>query len=327
MFNSPQSPLAASGNPNIAAQIHQYQQRQEHLMASTQRRIQQEAEARRHSRGAENASATLQPPHNHSDTYHQHHASLPLNFGSSGYPSAAFSANPRLSVQQELAPGSGPAHPYRYMNDESLAQISYSPSVANDAFSVTRPLELRSRTTNSASVEIADPEIAKHAQLDETAADLSHLKGEVITPSPPVKRRASSDSEARLTDDDEFVARVVEEPHIQPLSIRPSEIVAETEAEDPFHAFDRAFEPWESGDNEWLYSLQTECARPGAVCECGDSCCCPGCFTHTNNPGDRGLYDTMLNKLGAILGPEEEASEKDKENCQSTSPATNDAKL
>jgi hypothetical protein len=77
-------------------------------------------------------------------------------------------------------------------------------------------------------------------------------------------------------------------------------------ANDVFPALDKIFDPWDTADNEWLYSLQTECARPGAVCECGDSCCCPGCFTHTNNPGDRGVYNTMVNKLGAIL-------EKDKE--------------
>lgn len=92
------------------------------------------------------------------------------------------------------------------------------------------------------------------------------------------------------------------------LSMKSSEGEIQEEehaASEAFHGLDKML-AWGDGDNEWLYSLQTECARPGAVCECGDSCCCPGCFTHTNNPGDRGVYNTMINKLGAILEPEEE---------------------
>jgi len=75
---------------------------------------------------------------------------------------------------------------------------------------------------------------------------------------------------------------------------------------DVFPGLEKVFDNWDAADNEWLYSLQTECAKPGAICECGDSCCCPGCFTHTNNPGDRGVYNTMLNKLGSILENEKD---------------------
>jgi len=91
----------------------------------------------------------------------------------------------------------------------------------------------------------------------------------------------------------------------------------ETGAES-FPNLDKIFENWDAADNEWLYSLQTECARPGAVCECGDSCCCPGCFTHTNNPGDRGVYNTMLNKMGAIL--ENSADKTDEGGSSSSKP-------
>jgi hypothetical protein len=108
--------------------------------------------------------------------------------------------------------------------------------------------------------------------------------------------------------------------------LKPSEVVEEAEA-DAFPTFDKVFENWDAADNEWLYSLQTECARPGAVCECGDSCCCPGCFTHTNNPGDRGVYNTMLNKLGAILEPEKEEFGNGSKPCHSTTTNANDAKL
>ena len=85
--------------------------------------------------------------------------------------------------------------------------------------------------------------------------------------------------------------------------------IDEDAASDVFPGLDKVFDNWDAADNEWLYSLQTECAKPGAVCECGDSCCCPGCFTHTNNPGDRGVYNTILNKLGSILETEKEEQE------------------
>jgi len=78
---------------------------------------------------------------------------------------------------------------------------------------------------------------------------------------------------------------------------------------DSFPVLERMFDSWDAADTEWLYSLQTECAKPGAVCECGDSCCCPGCFTHTNNPGDRGVYQAMLSKLGTMLETEEQENE------------------
>jgi hypothetical protein len=73
---------------------------------------------------------------------------------------------------------------------------------------------------------------------------------------------------------------------------------------DVLPSFNVDFEDWDVADNDWLYGLQTECSKPGVVCECGDSCCCPGCLTHTNNPGDCNVYIKVMSKMGGMLEPE-----------------------
>src|SRR6266496_2953388 len=78
LFQTPQShSLSSSVDPNISAQVQHFRRRQDYLVASTQRRIQQEAElARKHHHEPENFIGSLQqstPPL--ADPYH-HRASL-----------------------------------------------------------------------------------------------------------------------------------------------------------------------------------------------------------------------------------------------------------
>jgi len=107
-----------------------------------------------------------------------------------------------------------------------------------------------------------------------------------------------------------------------PIKAKPGELGEENTSDE----FPTLYES-EGADHEWLYSLHTECAVPGAVCECGDSCCCPGCFTHTNNPGDKHVYNAMLQKLAGLTGDEEEQAEGNLGMSTENSPSSADSKL
>ena len=49
---------------------------------------------------------------------------------------------------------------------------------------------------------------------------------------------------------------------------------------------------------ESIFDFDNECSKPGAQCQCGEKCCCPGCRTHYDNPGDRVLIDALSGRIG-----------------------------
>lgn len=344
-FQSPQPQAISDVSPNITAQVQQFQRRQEHLMASTQRRIQQEAEwARKYGRDSENYLESLQ----HSapilvDPYH-HRSSLPISFeSSSAQETVTRSLEHHSNMQQHQqyrdtrASEAGNVGRYNYVQNISQS-IPYATALAPTLFHHPSDIELEQRRKSGPSIMLSQK------NQSEGRVHNSNLTTQLIVESSsssqtslPIKATNSEngvlDDQSRTESIDEYKSHVGEEQQ-QEASENISKTV-ETDEEavsEPFPGLEKIFDSWDATDNEWLYSLHTECARPGAVCECGDSCCCPGCFTHTNNPGDRGVYNTMLNKLGAILetGKEEQGTQPEKPSVlTSTKPATNnpDAKL
>lgn len=216
--------------------------------------------------------------------------------------------------------------------------MPYATALATTLFRHPSDIELEQRRKSGPSIMLSQK------NQSEGRVHNSNLTAQLIVESSsssqtslPIK---ATNSEHGVLDDhsstesiDEYKSHVGEEQQ-QEASENISK-AAETDEDtvsESFPGLDKIFDSWDATDNEWLYSLHTECARPGAVCECGDSCCCPGCFTHTNNPGDRGVYNTMLNKLGAILetGKEEQGIQPEKLSVlTSAKPATNnpEAKL
>jgi len=190
------------------------------------------------------------------------------------------------------------------MNDKPLVQTCYSPPILNDAFHPHLSADSHTKTTPIL-IPSVDTIIVQNTP-DANHIDISNSNSASISSS-PVKHRDSSGSDTRPTD-------LGHEPDLQSeeeefgtplLSVEPSEVVTEAEA-DVFTSFNPDLDDWDAADNDWLYVLQTECSKPGAVCECGPSCCCPGCFTHTNNPGDRDVYIKVMSKMGGMLEPEKE---------------------
>ena len=52
-----------------------------------------------------------------------------------------------------------------------------------------------------------------------------------------------------------------------------------------------------SGLPSWVLSYDSNCARPGATCTCGDDCRCPGCVTHLNNLGDKAMFEGVVDAV------------------------------
>jgi len=344
LYQPPQN-LASSttSNQNVIAQVQQFQRRQEHLMASTQRRIQQEAElARRQSRDVDNGLGSL-PPSSQSqlpEPYHPHRASLPITYDSSLQISPSLhSADRRLSVPQQRytdirTSDTDRSDTYRYIHDTSpsLSHIPYATTLSNSLFRFPPSLESQHQKPPSASIgtesTLPDGRVQKsrfyrsetHAKPSDAPADAPHTLQEQGKPDGAFESSHKGPTAQLEIRSDETSLGKGDLPELD-----------EEGASDVFPGLEKVFDNWDAADNEWLYSLQTECAKPGAICECGDSCCCPGCFTHTNNPGDQGVYNTMLNKLGSILETEqdEQGSAKSKP-CASTlrsSTSGADAKL
>ena len=334
LFQDSQSHSSSSGvNPNISAQVQQFQRRQEYLMASTQRRIQQEAElARKYHRDSENFIGSLQhqPTPPLVDPYH-HRASLPVNFESSAHHDiTARDMEHHSNLKQHPyrdSRGSESANigGYNYVHDISQA-IPYATALSTTFFRHPSVIELEHRrksvplvTTGQSHTPSETP--AQEPVLASKSATESNSSSQIS-----VSLNITNSENAVLDDDtttdsvDEY--RVQSGEPQQESSIPKSKGVEidEEAVGESFPGLEKMFDSWDAADNEWLYSLQTECARPGAVCECGDSCCCPGCFTHTNNPGDRGVYSTLLNKMGAILETEKEELEINRSKpCHSSS--------
>jgi hypothetical protein len=313
--------LSAPINPIISAQVQQFQRRQEHLMASTQRRIQQEFEwARKQNRDPENQLGVAQhPPAPLPGLYH-HRASLPLNFESSVHnePASRITEHQLDLYYQSYrdARSSLPTHAGTYDYSQDVSQtLSHSPYVASLSTTLFRhpaiiEMEQKRRSGHST---ISDWRLNEEIRSrDPTVTVSSHIESKTSSPAleaANTRNPIAVDMADQSVDDIVAYKVNLEGEQLDSHSVKSSagEVQEEeTTVSEAFQGLDKMFDTWGEGDNEWLYSLQTECARPGAVCECGDSCCCPGCFTHTNNPGDRGVYNTMLNKLGAILEPEKE---------------------
>jgi len=304
-------------NPVMTAQVQQFQRRQEQLMQSTHRRMQQEAELHRRNTDSENLLGTLHQPSVVVDPYHR--ASLPVNFESSVHHDlSSRSTEHHINLQQpsyrETRPHEQIQTPtYTYTPDitHTLGHIPYAASLSAQLFrppSVTE-MDIRRQSVQpilqptSREIHQEIPKQNSYVTVKETSQLSNSSQSSLSLETVDSDTSPYDDLTHNPLDDINKQIPPSQLPPHQPIDLAKSKLPLledETVAES-FPNLDKIFENWDAADNEWLYSLQTECARPGAVCECGDSCCCPGCFTHTNNPGDRGVYNTMLNKMGAIL--------------------------
>lgn len=338
LFQEPQSHSLSSA---VSAQVQQFQRRQEYLMASTQRRIQQEAElARKHHRDSENFIGSLQqqPTPPLVDPYN-HRASLPVSFESSVHHDAtARNMEQRLNLQQHPyrpSRGSEPANVggYSYVHDISQT-IPYATALSTTLFRHPSATELEHRRNSVPPVMVdqshnpSDIPTLEPLLTAKSAAESNSSSQASLSVNTTNSENAILDDHSAMNNVDEYKVQSGGERESSILKSKGIEIDEEAVSE-AFPGLEKIFDSWDATDNEWLYSLQTECARPGAVCECGDSCCCPGCFTHTNNPGDRGVYNTMLNKMGAMLETEKEQGTNRSKPCHASSTLVGnpDAKL
>jgi hypothetical protein len=330
ILNNPHA-MSSSANTGVAAQVHLFHQRQNELFASTQRRIQQDAAMGRQSDyGPSSHSAQFFHSQSAEHYHSQHRAPLPTKVGSSANLGAAFASESPLNIQQDFheVRATKPDQTYQYVNDELLSQICYSPTIPNGAFNPRLSIDSHSKAIPVLpSVSLDDAGIVQNTPPDANHIGISNSNSECISSS-LVTHRDSSGSDTRPTDlgnDPDFQSEE-EDINARLLSVKPSEVVTEAEADGPTF-YDTAIDDFEGTDSDWLYTLHTECSKPGVECQCGDSCCCPGCFTHTNNPGDRDVYNKMVGKMAAMLEPENEGlvPEND-ESCHLTT-ITDEAKV
>jgi hypothetical protein len=338
-FQAPQNQAVPSNaNQNVAVQ--QFQRRQEQLMASTQRRIQEEAELRRRSRDGENMLGSLQQNASTHlpEPYHHQRASLSANLGSSVHSNDVSASSQRLMSQHTYQPtrDSDPElTPFNYVHDPSQAldHLPYAASLANTVFRFPSSVEMQPRRTSISQLGSNLEPMGAHTERSSYPSESGTKPNDVSTSSVasmPLQHQTTGISSHETHSNNGIVAFNSHHDGLRTDKGNPPDLDDEV-ASEAFPALDKVFENWDSTDNEWLYSLQTECAKPGAVCECGDSCCCPGCFTHTNNPGDRDVYNTMLNKLGSILEADKEPESSHNKACvpSTSKPSTNstEAKL
>jgi hypothetical protein len=332
--------LSSDINQNISAQVQQFQRRQEYLMASTQRRIQQEADlARKHHRNSDSFIGSLQQqPTPLVDPYHR--VSLPVNFESSVHHGATvrnMEQHSNLQHHQFRDSRSSEAANiggYNYVHDISQA-IPYATALSTTLFRHPSAIEIEHRRKSVPPVTVVRSHTPSVIPTHEpglaakSAAESNSSSQTSLTLNTTNSENVIVEDHSATDNVDEYKVQSEEQ---EESSIRKSKGVEidEEAVGESFPGLEKIFESWDAADNEWLYTLQTECARPGAVCECGDSCCCPGCFTHTNNPGDRGVYNTVLNKMGTILDTEKEEQDTSRgKPCHSSSTLAGnpDAKL
>ena len=223
--------------------------------------------------------------------------------------------------------GSEPANVdgYSYVHDISQA-MPYATAISTTLFRHPSVIELESTRKSVPSVLTGQRDMQSRTPAQETLlATKTALESNSFSQRSLSLNTTSSENPTsghHSTTDTVDESKVKRGGEQQESSIPKSrEVEVEEEAiGESFPGLEKMFDSWDGADNEWLYSLHTDCARPGAVCECGDSCCCPGCFTHTNNPGDRGVFNTMLNRMGTILetGNEEQETRRSKP-CHSSS--------
>jgi hypothetical protein len=304
--------MSTPSSAQMSAQIQHFQLRQEYLMASAQRRMQQDLEmARKRGRGPEAlptpVSAVSQFPE-----FYSHRASLPANFESSLHHDPIIRGpEQHLASYNQLRP----SDPSMYSYVHELQTIPYAASLSSTLFRHPAIVEVQPRRQSPPpSASELEEKVSDAANNPDptSSADSSILSNNSSQTSLPLHATNTEDSVADIAP-----TRLSDEYSKQDPTTVVDDIgsgkevvqLGEDSLPDSFPVLERMFDSWDAADTEWLYSLQTECAKPGAVCECGDSCCCPGCFTHTNNPGDRGVYQAMLSKLGTMLETEEEENE------------------
>jgi hypothetical protein len=322
LYQPSQGSVSSASSPNLAVHVQHFQRRQEHLVAATQRRLQLEAEqSRRQSRDNDNPLVPLSPASQSQlpEPYHPHRASLPVNYGSSLNVNANLnSSDHRLSVPQSSYPETRPSDTersdsYRYVHDtsQSLSHVPYATTLSNTLFRFPPSIEAHPLKHPLSSFPSEPTLPAGHPEKYRSFHTESHTKSAIPVTSTNTSLPLQEEKSNTASDNPRknAVAQVDGQSGGNLLAKGNLPEMDEDAASDVFAGLDKDFSNLDAADNEWLYLLQTECAKPGAVCECGDSCCCPGCFTHTNNPGDIGVYNAMLNKLGSILENEKEEQE------------------
>lgn len=313
-------------NPTVTAHMEQFQKTQNRLLLQTQQRILQGGQSYRmaDTRGFDPRSIS-----NRSlvETYRHN----------------LYDENPSLSFETSLPENSGHVAPtdqhHMYQNTGNLAGgssalLSYTEDMLRPLFQPPYANVLPNNPYRQTSI---NHEAQKKSTNSDAAPPIISMNENEIGDyraqfPPPYIGSGESHGKVHSTSNDSTEGSSV--PHdlygklesqvVQPTNGKSGEVGEET-ASDEFAAY---FGP-EGADAEWLFTLRTECAVPGTECECGDSCCCPGCFTHTDNPGDRMIMDVMLKKIAGLQGDKEEQEEEgqlDMSAEKSTSSST-DSKL
>jgi len=350
IFQSTHSPSLPTKTPQeIAAHIQNYQRRQQELLASTQRRIQLEAHtARRQGRDLTTGYNPLQPTsHSQTLSHSQALSSQALSSPAISHSQTLDSYHPPTSLAVNYVPPSdvGMSHsdfrenlsaqsysglslndtphtdPYRYFQDTSainqsaLNQFTYASSISNPIYRPpTQRIPSLPATSPPTQLSYGHTETQEEEPLPKANLPTGRTQPESSPPN-PTQEEATQDSKPQEKED-------------IPQNPTDPDLTHDDLTSEIFSGFERVgVESFDAADNEWLYSLDTPCARPGAVCECGPTCCCPGCFTHTNNPGDKGVYNTMLNKLGGILSATNEEEAGNGKSCHSRNSTSGEVKL
>jgi hypothetical protein len=312
-------PLTSNTSPNVIAQVHEFRRRQEQLMATSERQIHEAAMYRKRSHGHENLVEPLQqnPTSQFPEPYSHQRASFSVPLGSSVEANNLSTAGQHLSLpQQTFSNPHDSSHEqtsYGFLNDSSpsLDHAAYSAYLQNSIYRHPPPVVMQSRTPSIShpvtNIAPTDPHSGTSSYIAETGTQPQEPpESSNLTLSPKQHQSAAvAVQEAPQSD-----AVVVFEPQ-QDASVTEEGNPPENEEEaEPIgiQSLDRAWD-WEDTDNDWLFRLDTECAKPGAVCECGPSCCCPGCFTHTNNAADQLMLKTVQNKFGGMLDSEKDEVE------------------
>jgi hypothetical protein len=284
-------------------------------MASTQRRIQQEAEMARRQRNTVSGSNSLpNPPDNPSVDSYNIQTSLSASYGSPmpadntlGQSDLSLSLSTQPISRFSIPDSSPHPDPYRYFhsNPHQMTSFSYASSIANPIFrppsSAVGINERKIVMAGSSPVVLsAAVQLEKHGSQSD--ADASQQTPDSFGTEDAKQIESSLDVDP---------GALSQQPKVQtaddPQNLLGPDLNQDDVASELFLGFEKVgMDNFDTADNEWLYALETPCARPGAVCECGPSCCCPGCFTHTNNPGDKGVYNAMLNRLGGMLSGDKE---------------------
>jgi hypothetical protein len=333
MFRNPSPSTSHLTNNAIAAQVQHFRQRQNQLMNA--HRLHQEAILRSQNGEARNLFDPLRsslPAQSQDATYYQRTSVPSIPYGISSDVQNVLGPPDQTANLQHQAypnlhyPGTDRVDALRYFQDNlhPPSDFSYAASLSNHVFRPPPPFERPQTSTSilSANPNLSSSHVVTEVDSDETTANI-YTPNENNYPTEAIARRQDAQKftdtgQMTISAGQETSQRSARKDLLQQYS---TPAVAQSRGEtsahennamqhrgshsnndeipssDLFSGFDDSFE---AADNEWLFSLQTPCAQPGAVCQCGDSCCCPGCFTHMNNPGNRKVLGTIVNKRGVI---------------------------